>query len=64
VLAHSRHLFGALSGAGQIHLRRGNVRLAREFFRRALTVNPNLEGLDQLIPILEDRVRKKRRNAV
>jgi tetratricopeptide (TPR) repeat protein len=62
VLQRNRHHFGALSGAGQIHLQLGNERLALEFFQRALAVNPNLEGLDQLIPILEERVRKKSRN--
>jgi tetratricopeptide (TPR) repeat protein len=64
VLQRNRHHFGALSGAGQIHLQLGNERLALEFFQRALAVNPNLEGLDQLIPILEERVRKKSRNTV
>jgi tetratricopeptide (TPR) repeat protein len=62
VLQRNRHHFGALSGAGQIHLQLGNERLALEFFQRALAVNPNLEGLDQLIPILKERVRKKSRN--
>jgi tetratricopeptide (TPR) repeat protein len=63
-LARNRHHFGALSGAGQIHLKLGNDKLALEFFQRALAVNPNLEGLDQLIPLLEERVRKKSRNSV
>jgi tetratricopeptide (TPR) repeat protein len=63
VLQRNRHHFGALSGAGQIHLQLGNERLALEFFQRALAVNPNLDGLDRLIPLLEERVRKKSRNA-
>lgn len=49
--------FGALSGAGQIHLQLGHARRALEFFRRAVEVNPNLEGVAQLIPLLEQRLR-------
>jgi tetratricopeptide (TPR) repeat protein len=62
VLKRNRHHFGALSGAGQIHLRLGNDRLALGYFQRALEVNPNLEGLDMLIPMLEERVQRKSRN--
>jgi len=49
--------FGALSGAGQIHLKLGHPERALEFFKRALQVNPNLEGLDQLVPLLEQHLR-------
>jgi tetratricopeptide (TPR) repeat protein len=51
-----RH-FGALSGAGQIHLRLGNPRRALEFFRRAVEVNPNLDGTAQMIQLLEQHLR-------
>ena len=53
--------FGALSGAGQIHLQLGHPELALEFFKRALKVNPNLEGPQQLVPILEQHLRDKGR---
>lgn len=56
-----RH-FGALSGAGQIHLQLGNPRSALEFFRRAVEVNPNLDGPVQMIPLLEQFLRNKERN--
>ena len=36
--------FGALAGAGQIHVLLGHPEQALDFFRRALAVNPNLEG--------------------
>lgn len=49
--------FGALSGAGQIHLKLGDPRLALQFFRRAVAVNPDLEGPAQMIPILEEHLR-------
>ena len=51
-----RH-FGALSGAGQIHLQMGNLAQALQFFRRAVAVNPNLEGPAQMIPLIEQRLR-------
>ena len=58
-----RH-FGALSGAGQIHLQRGDLRRALGFFRRALEVNPNLEGPAQMVPLIERRLREGERNSV
>jgi len=58
VLRRNPNHFGALSGVGQIHLRLGNLQLALEYFRRALQVNPNLDGLRQVIPILEQRLRQ------
>jgi len=54
--------FGALSGAGQIHLKLGDPERALEFFRRALQVNPNLDGLDRMIPQLEQYLRDKGRS--
>ena len=58
-----RH-FGALSGAGQIHLRLGNPRRALEFFRRAVEVNPNLDGTAQMIQLLEQHLRNVDRNTI
>jgi len=49
--------FGALSGAGQIHLQLGHPELALDFFRRAVAVNPNLEGAAAMIPVLEELLR-------
>ena len=49
--------FGALSGAGQIHLQLGHPDLALDFFRRAVAVNPNLEGAAAMIPVLEELLR-------
>ena len=58
-----RH-FGALSGAGQIHLQQGNLRRALELFRQALDVNPNLEGLALTIDLIEQRLRSGERGAI
>jgi tetratricopeptide (TPR) repeat protein len=54
VLKRNRNHFGALSGAGQIYLMRGNAKRALEFFRRAVKVNPNLLGPVRLIQMLEE----------
>ena len=64
VLKRNPNHFGALSGAGQIHMQLGDAQLALEFFRRALDVNPNLEGPAQLIPMLERHLRDKSRNTI
>ena len=59
VLKRNPKHFGALSGAGQIHLQLGHAELALEFFRRALAVNPNLEGAAQIVPVLEELLRQQ-----
>jgi tetratricopeptide (TPR) repeat protein len=64
VLKRNRTHFGALSGAGQIHLQLGNAREALEFFRRAVDVNPALEGPAQMIPLLEDLLRDTSRKSI
>jgi tetratricopeptide (TPR) repeat protein len=62
VFKRNRKHFGALAGAGQIHLQLGNPELALDFFRRAVDVNPNLEGPAEMIPILEQLLREQRSN--
>ncbi len=59
VLKRNPRHFGALSGAGQIHLELGNPELALDFLRRALAVNPNLEGAAQIVPVLEELLRQQ-----
>jgi tetratricopeptide (TPR) repeat protein len=59
VLKRNPRHFGALSGAGQIHLQLGNAELALAFLRRALAVNPNLEGAAQIVPVLEELLRQQ-----
>ena len=60
VLKRNPKHFGALSGAGQIHLQLGHPELALDFFRRALAVNPNLDGAAAMIPVLEELLREQR----
>lgn len=62
VLKRNKNHFGALSGAGQIHLQLGNPERALEFFRRAVDVNPNLDGPAAMIPLLEQHLRERGRS--
>ena len=57
VLKRNPKHFGALSGAGQIHLQLGNAERALDYFRRALAVNPNLRGAAEIVPVLEEMLR-------
>ena len=63
VLLRNRHHFGALSGAGQIHLLLGRPQRALEFFQRALDVNPNLQGPAEMVPKLLELVRGQGRHS-
>ena len=64
VLKRNPKHFGALSGAGQIHLQLGHAREALGFFRRAVEFNPNLDGPAQMIPILEQHLMEKDKNTI
>jgi len=59
VLKRNPKHFGALSGAGQIHLQLGNPERALDYFRRALAVNPNLSGAAEIVPVLEEMLRQE-----
>jgi tetratricopeptide (TPR) repeat protein len=50
--------FGAVAGMGQCYLQLGNQLWALESFRRALAINPNLEGIRGNITSLERRLKK------
>jgi tetratricopeptide (TPR) repeat protein len=56
--------FGALSGYGQIYLRLQQPERALPYFERALAVNPNMDGVAQLIEELRALIVKKRRESV
>jgi tetratricopeptide (TPR) repeat protein len=63
VLRRNPKHFGALSGAGQIHLKLDQPQKALDFLQRALEVNPNLTGLERLLPVLEQQIRDKLRGS-
>ncbi|MDX1962717.1 MAG: tetratricopeptide repeat protein [Pirellulales bacterium] len=50
--------FGAAAGMGQCYLKQGNQAYALESFRRALKLNPNLEGVRANVVYLERLLEK------
>ncbi|HTQ75442.1 MAG TPA: tetratricopeptide repeat protein [Burkholderiales bacterium] len=56
--------FGALSGYGQIYLRLDQPAKALEYFRRALAVNPNLDGVQNLVDRLEELEARRLRSTI
>jgi tetratricopeptide (TPR) repeat protein len=51
--------FGALSGEGLCHLALGRFQKAREYFLRALEVNPNMPGVQQNLAALDRALRSR-----
>ena len=64
VMKRNPNHFGALSGYGQIYLRLDQPERALAYFERALAVNPNMEGVAQVIEELKTLLVQKRRNSV
>jgi tetratricopeptide (TPR) repeat protein len=62
-LRRNPYHFGALSGAGRIHFELGNDKQAMVFIQRALAVNPNLEGLDDLMEQIQERMEERMKNS-
>jgi tetratricopeptide (TPR) repeat protein len=63
VIKRNPQHFGALSGYGQIYLRLDQPEKALEYFRRAIAVNPNLDGVQGMIERLEElEVRRRQRS--
>ncbi|MGB8436564.1 MAG: tetratricopeptide repeat protein [Burkholderiales bacterium] len=60
VVRRNPNHFGVLAGYGQIYLHLEEFDKALEYFRRALAVNPNLDGVRTIIEALEARARGKR----
>ena len=56
--------FGALAGYGQIYLQLDQPERALTYFRRALRVNPNMKGVQQIIPQLEQLLTERRKRTI
>jgi tetratricopeptide (TPR) repeat protein len=56
--------FGVLSGYGQIYLELDQPEKALEYFRRALEVNPNLEGVQGLAERLDFMIVRRRQHSI
>jgi tetratricopeptide (TPR) repeat protein len=64
VIKRNPQHFGVLSGYGQIYLRLDQPEKALEYFRRALAVNPNLEGVQGLAEKLDSMIVRRRQRAI
>jgi tetratricopeptide (TPR) repeat protein len=60
VMKRNRHHFGALSGYGQIYFRLEEYEKAIAWWRRALEVNPNMDGVEANIEEARKRLDAKR----
>ncbi len=60
VIKRNPHHFGALAGYSLIYLQLERFERAREFARRALEVNPNMESVRQNLRMIEEVLREKR----
>lgn len=64
VLKRNPRHFGVLSGYGQIYVRKGDLERALDYFRRALDVNPNMEGVRNSIALIEKALVERRRKFI
>jgi tetratricopeptide (TPR) repeat protein len=53
VIKRNPHHFGVLAGYGQIYAQLGDYERALDYFKRALAVNPNLDGVEFQVRLLE-----------
>jgi tetratricopeptide (TPR) repeat protein len=64
VIRRNRHHFGALSGYGQIYFRLEQYDKAIAWWRRALEVNPNLQGVEASIEQAQKLLEEKRARSI
>ena len=64
VMKRNPYHFGALAGYGQIYLRLEDYQRSREYFRRALEVNPNMDSVKLNILALEQLIEQRRKNMI
>ena len=64
VIKRNPQHFGALSGYGQIYFQLEDYEKSLEFFRRALAVNPNMDGVEINIQRIEELLREKRKRMI
>jgi tetratricopeptide (TPR) repeat protein len=61
VLKRNPDHFGVLAGYGQIYTQLGDYEKALDYFRRALAVNPNLDGVEFQVRVLENVLAQRRK---
>ncbi len=63
VIKRNPHHFGALAGYGQIYMQLDDYDRAIEYFKRALAVNPNLDGVEFQVRVLEHALAERRKKS-
>jgi hypothetical protein len=63
VMKRNPYHFGALAGYFQIHAQLGDFERALKYGRRALGVNPNMEGVREGVTAIERMLARNRRAA-
>jgi len=64
VMKRNPYHFGALSGYGQIHFALEQYEQALAYWRRALQVNPNMQGVEMNIESLQQLLRDRRARSI
>ena len=64
VIKRNPNHFGALAGYGQIYSRLDRLDLALEYFERALTINPNMQGVAVNVLALRKLLAERARKAI
>jgi tetratricopeptide (TPR) repeat protein len=64
VIKRNPQHFGALSGYGQIYLQLEEPDKALEYLRRALAINPNLQGVEGMVERLESFIARRRQRSI
>jgi tetratricopeptide (TPR) repeat protein len=64
VMKRNPYHFGALSGYAQIYVRLERYERALDYSRRALEINPNLDGVRRNMEVIEHLIEQRRRLSV
>jgi tetratricopeptide (TPR) repeat protein len=64
VMKRNPYHFGALAGYAQIYIRLEQYERALDYARRALAINPNLDGMRQTIQTLEHLLEERRKRMI
>lgn len=64
VMKRNPNHFGALSGYAQIYVRLERYERALDYSRRALAINPNLDGVRQIMELTEELLQQRRGQSI
>ena len=64
VMKRNRYHFGALAGYAQIYIKLEQYERALQYARRALEINPNLDGMRRAVEALEHAIEERRRSTI